>query len=144
MACKCQRCGTPYKVGFLVPHPIWELIKPAGKPPGAGLLCGPCITKAIESFDEFDVFVIDKPHRRSLAKAGIKQALVNAAEEVERLKAQRDTWRGIAQDAYALGTQQATDTDRIFKALGVFGEQHTIEDALAVIQHLQKRSTGHE
>ncbi|MFH1984793.1 MAG: hypothetical protein ABIL58_23375 [Pseudomonadota bacterium] len=49
MACTCQRCGKKYSVDLLVPDDVWERIKPAGKPEGAGLLCGLCIAAALES-----------------------------------------------------------------------------------------------
>lgn len=48
MSCRCQRCGRQYKVDILMPDEIWEKIKPKGKPVGAGLLCGACITDALE------------------------------------------------------------------------------------------------
>lgn len=49
MSCKCQDCGKLYKVDVIVPDALWERIKPAGKPVGAGLLCGSCIITRIES-----------------------------------------------------------------------------------------------
>ena len=60
--------------------------------------------------------------------------------ETDRLKTERDTWQGIAEDAVTLGKQQAQDADRLFEALGVLGEGHTVEDALAIIQSLQEGS----
>lgn len=47
--CLCQMCGLPFKVDVMVPDDVWERIKPAGKPPGAGLLCGQCILARIET-----------------------------------------------------------------------------------------------
>lgn len=48
MSCKCQQCGKQYKVDIMVPNEIWEQIKPKNKPVGGGLLCGECITGALE------------------------------------------------------------------------------------------------
>lgn len=54
MPCKCQQCGEQYKVDLIVSDWLWEQIKPKGKPKGAGMLCGPCIMKNIESFGYYD------------------------------------------------------------------------------------------
>ena len=51
--CTCQDCGRKFKVDIIIPDAIWESIKPAGKPIGGGLLCGPCIAERIEAFDRF-------------------------------------------------------------------------------------------
>lgn len=52
--CTCQGCGQQYCVDVNVPDELWERIKPARKPEGAGLLCGWCIFSRIESLGEFD------------------------------------------------------------------------------------------
>ena len=41
----CQICGKQYDTVYRVPDEVWEIIKPAGKPEGAGLLCLPCAFK---------------------------------------------------------------------------------------------------
>lgn len=41
--CKCQGCGITYRYDLIIPDSTWELIKPDGKPEGAGLLCPECI-----------------------------------------------------------------------------------------------------
>lgn len=56
--CTCQKCGKVYKVDILIPDEIWELITP--KSNGGGLLCGSCIMKSIEAFDEFNAFKLIK------------------------------------------------------------------------------------
>ena len=58
--CVCQGCGRCYKVDLLIPDELWEQIKPAGKPEGAGLLCGRCIMNRLEAFGEFDAFVAER------------------------------------------------------------------------------------
>lgn len=58
MSCICQECGLKYKVDVIVPDDVWERIKPKNKPKGAGLLCGPCITTKLESFDEYAAYRI--------------------------------------------------------------------------------------
>ena len=45
---RCQCCHYPYKVDFEIPDELWELIKPAGALPGAGLLCGHCLVDRLE------------------------------------------------------------------------------------------------
>lgn len=47
MTCRCQICKCLYTGDLLVNDNIWELIKPDGKPTGAGLLCGRCIVDRI-------------------------------------------------------------------------------------------------
>jgi len=47
--CVCQGCGSLYIGDLLVPDTVWERIKPAGKPTGAGLLCASCIMAAIRN-----------------------------------------------------------------------------------------------
>ena len=54
--CRCQECGFRYKVDLLVPNYIWERIKPMDKDQGAGLLCGPCIARAIERMGVFGCY----------------------------------------------------------------------------------------
>jgi len=56
MSCKCQCCAKSYKVDLLIPGSLWEAIKPAGKPPGAGLLCGECIMRKIENIGNYNAF----------------------------------------------------------------------------------------
>ena len=47
--CICQQCHTPYHIDIVLPDDIWEIVKPEGKPEGAGLLCGICIMRKLES-----------------------------------------------------------------------------------------------
>ena len=42
-ACRCQACGEPYREDVMLPDEMWNEIRPAGKPPGGGLLCGRCV-----------------------------------------------------------------------------------------------------
>lgn len=49
--CKCQACGNYFKIDVMVDDSVWEKIKPAGKPEGAGLLCGSCIFKRLEELN---------------------------------------------------------------------------------------------
>lgn len=51
--CLCQKCGCRYKIDLLIPDDLWELIKPKGKPTGAGLLCGSCIMELLEGLGTF-------------------------------------------------------------------------------------------
>jgi hypothetical protein len=60
MACMCQQCGCQYKVDLLIPDELWEKIKPAGKPEGAGLLCGACIMKNIEKISDYSAWKMDQ------------------------------------------------------------------------------------
>ena len=55
LSCICQQCGKNYRVDLNIPDNIWEKIKPANKPVGAGLLCGVCIMKKIEDFGKYGV-----------------------------------------------------------------------------------------
>lgn len=48
MGCQCQLCARHFKVDILIPDHLWEMIKPAGKAEGAGLLCGICIIRRLE------------------------------------------------------------------------------------------------
>lgn len=56
MACTCQGCGTEYTMDVVVDDEIWEQIKPSGKPEGAGLLCGACITERVEALHEHSAY----------------------------------------------------------------------------------------
>jgi hypothetical protein len=56
--CLCQGCGARYRVDVLVPDGLWEKIRPAGKPQGAGLLCGTCIFTRIEALGGFGVLTL--------------------------------------------------------------------------------------
>jgi hypothetical protein len=56
MSCKCQACGSYFKVDIIVPNELWERIKPPGKSEDAGLLCGPCIAQLIEANSDYDCF----------------------------------------------------------------------------------------
>ncbi len=58
--CKCQKCGKIFKVDFLVSDDLWEKIKPKNKHIGAGLLCGSCIAKKIENFNNYAAYKIIK------------------------------------------------------------------------------------
>ncbi len=44
MSCACQKCYRPYKVDFYLPDDVWEKIRD-----GRNLLCGHCITNALEA-----------------------------------------------------------------------------------------------
>jgi len=46
--CRCQICGSNFKIDILIPDELWEIIKPKNKPKGAGLLCGSCIFRRLE------------------------------------------------------------------------------------------------
>jgi glycyl-tRNA synthetase (class II) len=58
--CTCQKCGRKYAVDLIVPDALWEKIKPEGKPKGGGMLCGPCITEAIEVMGEYAAYQVKK------------------------------------------------------------------------------------
>jgi hypothetical protein len=47
-------------VDLIVPDALWEKIKPEGKPVGGGMLCGPCIAKAIEAQGEYAAYLVTK------------------------------------------------------------------------------------
>lgn len=64
MSCKCQGCGEQYKVDLIVPDEVWERIKPEGKPPGAGLLCGACIMARIEAGGDYDAWNLTREKER--------------------------------------------------------------------------------
>jgi len=59
-ACTCQQCGKNYKVDLIVSDELWEKIKPEGKKDNAGLLCGPCIMKRIESLGKYNAYTLTK------------------------------------------------------------------------------------
>ena len=59
MVCKCQICGRKYKIDFLVPNDIWQLIKPEGKSKDRGLMCGICIMEKLEKFDKYGIIFTD-------------------------------------------------------------------------------------
>jgi hypothetical protein len=66
MSCKCQVCGRQYKVDLIVPDATWEKIKPAGKAPGAGLMCGMCIMERIEAMGEYGgITLLNKRNKMS-------------------------------------------------------------------------------
>ncbi len=45
--CICQSCGEEFREDVGIPDDLWDRIRPEGKPPGAGLLCGRCIGERI-------------------------------------------------------------------------------------------------
>lgn len=51
--CRCQGCGQYYRVDLNVPDDLWSRIRPEGKAPGAGMLCGRCIMDRVEALGEF-------------------------------------------------------------------------------------------
>ena len=56
MSCKCQECSNQYKVDISVSDEVWSQIKPNHKDGEAGLLCGACIFKKIESLSDYNHF----------------------------------------------------------------------------------------
>ncbi len=56
MSCKCQSCHRQFKLDLIIADALWELIKPYGKAPGAGLLCGACIMNRIEDLVGYAVY----------------------------------------------------------------------------------------
>lgn len=56
--CICQACGTKYFHDLITPNDVWELIKPDGKAPGAGLLCPMCIVRRLGGIGWSAVHVI--------------------------------------------------------------------------------------
>ena len=60
MSCTCQACGKQYTVDLVIPNEIWEQIKPNGKAPGAGMLCGSCIMARIEKMSDYDYWYLGK------------------------------------------------------------------------------------
>jgi hypothetical protein len=56
MSCKCQNCGNEYYIDLMILDDFWEIIKPKGKPQGAGLLCGSCIMKRLEEFKKYGAY----------------------------------------------------------------------------------------
>jgi hypothetical protein len=63
--CVCQGCGRRYRVDVLVPDGLWSRIRPEGKAPDAGLLCGACIFTRIEELGEFYAFTMAEDEQRS-------------------------------------------------------------------------------
>lgn len=53
--CLCQGCGRIYLLDVIVSDELWEIIKPAGKPRGAGMLCPNCIVARLERHLGFSV-----------------------------------------------------------------------------------------
>ena len=53
--CTCQKCGSKYKVDFIVEDELWNLIRD-----NKNMLCGLCICKAIEQINEFMAFKVNK------------------------------------------------------------------------------------
>jgi len=47
-------------VDLIVSDELWEKIKPEGKKDNAGLLCGPCIMKRVESLGKYDAYTLTK------------------------------------------------------------------------------------
>lgn len=84
--CLCQRCGKRYKVDFYVDDYLWEVIKPEGKPEGAGLLCGRCIADAIEVRDKFNYYTIINADpseiKRAMRAEKIARELMQMLEDV--------------------------------------------------------------
>jgi len=58
VSCTCQECGHRYRVDIDLPDVLWDRIRPAGKEPGAGMLCGACIVQRIEGLGEYGVLRI--------------------------------------------------------------------------------------
>ena len=56
----CQGCGEDYMTDFIVPDALWEEIKPVDVKADAGLLCGRCIAKSLETLAGYESFVIIK------------------------------------------------------------------------------------
>jgi hypothetical protein len=57
MSCTCQECERQYKVDIIIPDELWEgKIKPKEKPQGSGMLCGECIMKKLEEFNEYNAY----------------------------------------------------------------------------------------
>ncbi len=47
MSCKCQNCGSKYKVDILIKDKLWKKIFP--KKSLSGLFCGKCIIDKLEA-----------------------------------------------------------------------------------------------
>lgn len=60
ISCKCQGCGTNFKVDLIIPDDLWEKIRPLNEPKGAGILCGKCIMEKIEKISNYDVWFLTK------------------------------------------------------------------------------------
>lgn len=62
--CKCQSCGKDFKMDLLIDNEKWEIIKPEGRPHGAGLLCPHCIIEKIISHEgncAYRLIVLEEP-----------------------------------------------------------------------------------
>lgn len=60
MSCTCQGCGRSYTVDLVIPDKLWEQIRPEGKIPEAGMLCGVCIMNRIEKISSYDYWYLAK------------------------------------------------------------------------------------
>jgi hypothetical protein len=94
MCCTCQGCGIGFKVDLLVPDALWEQIKPDGKAPGAGLLCGHCILNRIEALVVYAVVDLAAPSGPPQCSG---QVIVAAAQEATQTSGQDDTEMGADQ-----------------------------------------------
>lgn len=56
----CQGCGEDYMTDFIVPDALWGKIKPVDVKTDAGLLCGCCIAKSLETLAGYESFSIIK------------------------------------------------------------------------------------
>lgn len=62
--CICQGCGRIYQVDLIIPDELWNQIRPKGKPPGSGMLCGACIMNRIESVSSYDWWHLSKEEKK--------------------------------------------------------------------------------
>jgi len=60
MSCTCQKCGKQYTIDILIPDELWKQITPNRTHLEAGLLCGSCIMKALESVLGYDYFFLSR------------------------------------------------------------------------------------
>ena len=58
MACTCQKCGREYTIDLIIPNDKWNIIRPAGKTEGAGLLCGGCIMEKLEALEGYGAYFL--------------------------------------------------------------------------------------
>lgn len=58
----CENCGRTYFFNLIIPHHLWEKVKPLGKPQGGGMLCPQCIVSKIEKHMGTCVFYLTKDH----------------------------------------------------------------------------------
>lgn len=54
--CRCQRCGTRYRVDINVSDDLWAKIHG-----NENLLCGPCVIGSVELLGKLDYFYLTKP-----------------------------------------------------------------------------------